>query len=96
MNEVRIYAFEGLVLDIPIHYDEQAQMYIEDYPDFIAEPVWTPLGHRILFSGTDACPLAKESSPGGCPDCGSCQYFHRLAEHTWIGACMNEQKIKLP
>ncbi len=92
MENARRYEMEGLTLEIPVHYDQQAQMYIEDYPDFIENPVWTPQGHRVLFSGTDACSLAEEASPGGCPDCGSCIHFHRPCPHTWIGLCQHPKR----
>ncbi len=92
MNETRKYEIEGLVIEIPIHYDGKANMYIEDYPDFIENPIYTPSGHRVLFSGTDACPFAVEATDGGCPDCGSCRFYKRAAEHTWFGICTNKMK----
>ncbi len=91
MNKTRRYEFEGLILEIPLYYDEQSDMYIEDYPDFIENPVWTPGGYRVMFVGEDACPYAKEANGGICTDCGSCKYFRRAAPHTWIGVCGNEQ-----
>ncbi len=94
MGEKRKYELEGLVIEIPIHYDKQAEMYIEDYPDFIENPTYTPKGNRVLFAGTDACPLASEATPGGCPDCGSCKYYKGASEHTWFGICTNELKRK--
>ncbi len=86
---VKRYNFEGITLDIPLYYDEQTKMYIEYYPDFIQNPTWTSEGHRVLFSGTDACPLSEENGSGDCPDCGSCKHFKLVAEHTWVGICMN-------
>ncbi len=88
MQKTRRYEIEGLIIDIPIHYDQQSQMYIEDYPDFIENPIWTEKGNRVLFSGTDAC----ESANKGALDCGSCKYFMRAGEHTWFGICKNEEK----
>lgn len=35
----RRYEFEGVVLDIPLRYDSLADMYIEEYPDFVENPV---------------------------------------------------------
>ncbi len=91
MNETRRYEIEGLVLNIPLSYDEQAKIYIENYPDFIENPTFTPMGHRVLFSGTDACPLAEEATDGDCPDCGSCRHYRRAGERTWLGICTNEK-----
>ncbi len=89
MEEKRRYVLEGRVIEIPVHYDERSGIYIEDYPDFIESPIWTKEGHRVLFSGTDACPLAEEASEGGCPDCGSCKHYRGAAEGTWFGICTN-------
>ncbi len=94
MEKTRRYEIEGLMIDIPVRDDERSGKTIEVYPDFIENPVWTPTGYRVLFSGTDACPLSEEASEGGCPDCGSCRYFKRAAEHTWFGVCTNELKRK--
>ncbi len=94
MSEKRIYELEGLVMEIPVHFDERANIYIEDYPDFIEKPIWTPKGHRVLFSGMDACALSEELTPGGCPDCGSCKYFCRAGENTWFGYCTNSKNKK--
>ncbi len=91
MDNTRRYEIEGLTMDIPVVLDEASQILLENYPDFIENPIWTPLGHRVLFSGTDACPLAEEASPGGCPDCGSCKHFRRAAAKTWFGICTNER-----
>ncbi len=90
MDQVRRYAIEGLIIDIPFYETEQNGRIIEVYPDFLEHPVWTPRGHRVLFCGTDACAVAVEATPGGCPDCGSCKYFRRAAEHTWFGVCSNK------
>lgn len=92
MVKLRRYEFEGLVLDIPMHYDEQAKIYIEEYPDFIENPVYTPLGYPVMFAGEDACAEAEELTPGGCPDCGSCKWWRKAAEHSWIGVCGNDKK----
>ncbi len=94
MSEKRRYELEGLVIEIPVHFDEKANIFIEDYPDFIEKPIWTPQGHRVLFSGMDACALSEELTPGGCPDCGSCKYFCRAGENTWFGYCSNDKHKK--
>ncbi len=91
MEKVRRYEFEGIVLDIPLQYDERSGIYIEIYPDFTERPIYTPDGNPVMFAGEDACPFAKEATPGGCPDCGSCKYYRRAAPHTWIGVCGNER-----
>ncbi len=92
--KTRIYEFEGLVLEIPLHYDEQSGIYIEDYSEYIENTIRSPEGFPVMFAGEDACPYAQEATPGGCPDCGSCRFYRRAGEHTWIGICKNEHKQK--
>ncbi len=92
MKQTRRYEFEGLSIDIPFHFDEKTGIYIEDYPDFVESPIWTPEGYRVMFAGEDACDYAQESSPGGCPDCGSCKFYQSAAEHTWFGVCKNDSQ----
>ncbi len=94
MAETRRYELDGIVVDIPIYYDDQAKMYIEDYPDFIENPIWTASGYRVLFSGTDACKHAEETNQGGCSDCASCKFYESAAEHTWFGMCKHKKNNK--
>lgn len=90
MAETRRYEFDGLTIDIPIHFDEQCKIYIEDYPDFIENPIWTKSGYRVLFSGCDACELAVDKESGECLDCAACKFFKHAGEHTWFGCCTNK------
>ncbi len=85
----RRYELDGLILEIPLHYDETSKIYIEDYSAYLEKSVYTPGGHPVMFAGEDACSHASEATPGGCPDCGSCRYYRRAGEHTWIGICTN-------
>ena len=87
MKKSRSYTFEGVRLEIPLQYDERAGMYLEQYPDFIQNPVYTPAGCRVMFSGEDACSYAEAAEEGSCPDCGSCRFFRPAGPHTWIGVC---------
>ncbi len=95
MEQSRRYEFEGLTIDIPIHYDEDTGLYIEDYPDFLENPIYTPEGYPVMFAGEDACSVAEEATPGGCPDCGSCKYYRSAGTHTWFGVCGNDKKKRL-
>ncbi len=92
MENTRVYQIEGMTIQIPIYLDEPTGMYIEDYPDFVANPIFTPAGHQIMFAGEDACQLAEEATPGGCPDCGCCRHYQAAAEHTWFGICRHPEK----
>ncbi len=92
--KIRKYEIEGLILGIPLHYDELSGMYIEDYTEYIENTVRSPEGFPVLFAGEDACPYAEGATPGGCPDCGSCRFYRRAGEHTWIGICKNPKNRK--
>ncbi len=83
----RTYELQGMILKIPIYFDEHVQKWIEDYQTFIEMRVFTPMGHPIMFAGEDACPRAEDATPGGCPDCGSCRFYRRIAKHSWLGWC---------
>ncbi len=93
MEDSRIYELEGFVFNIPLIYDQRSGRSIEDYSEFIENQLFTPDGSPIMFAGEDACTFAQEESPGGCPDCGSCRFYKRAAEHTWIGICKCEERI---
>ena len=92
MDKTRHYEFEGVTLEIPLHYDPRSDRYLEEYPDFISNPVYTPAGCQVLFAGEDACPYAEADDGGECPDCGSCRYFRLAGAHTWIGVCGHEKR----
>ena len=38
------FNIEGAKMDLPTHYDERSKMDIEQYPDLIENPVYTPKG----------------------------------------------------
>lgn len=44
MKKTRRHNIEGAVLDIPLRYDERTGREIEEYPDLLREPVYTPAG----------------------------------------------------
>lgn len=92
MKKIRRYEIEGITLEIPLRFDALSQIYIEEYPDFIRNPVYTKSGCPVLFIGEDACTLAEASDGGCCPDCGSCRFFRPADAHTWIGLCTHEKQ----
>ncbi len=91
MDDLRQYKIDGMILTIPLYYDELSDKYIEDYTQWIDNKLFTPKGHPIMFAGEDACKYAEEETPGGCPDCGSCKFYRRAGTHTWIGICKNKR-----
>ena len=49
MEKTRQYSIEGVLLEIPLRYDEVTGREIEIFPDFIENPVYTPDGCPVLF-----------------------------------------------
>lgn len=90
MKKTRRHNIEGAVLDIPVRYDERTGREIEEYPDLLEHPVYTPAGERVLLTIEDACPHAKLSADG-MRDCGSCLYY-RQAPGTLLGVCGHEKR----
>lgn len=88
----RHYEFEGVKIDVPMYYDEKAKMYIEDFPDFVENPLYTPAGCPVMFSSEDACELAEEAEPGGCPSCACCKHYRPAGPKTLIGVCGHEKR----
>ncbi len=91
-KKTRRYEFEGVILYIPLYYDKNADMYIEEYPDFIENPVWTRDGHPVMFCGEDACSHSEWDEPGRCMDCGSCRHYTPVSPHTLMGVCRHAKR----
>lgn len=83
------FNIEGAEMDLPTHYDERSKMDIEQYPDLIENPVYTPKGERVMLTIEDACKYSEpaEGEPR-CIDCGSCRYY-RQTKGTLLGVCGN-------
>ena len=79
----------GTVLELPLRWNQRAQMYIEQYPDLLTRPVYTRSGERIMLTIEDACPQA-DLEEGGV-DCGACRHF-RPVPGTLLGVCRNEKR----
>lgn len=93
MEKLRRYNVEGAEIEIPLVYDDRLGIYLEEYPDFIENPVYTPDNAPIMFTGEDACIYAESVSEEPCIDCGSCKFYRQLP-HTLIGVCGHEKKRK--
>ena len=77
MEKTNRYNMEGVVLEIPLRWDEYSPKFVEDYSYFIKHPVCTPEGRPIFLTIEDACPYAEmvDDDPASI-DCGSCIHFH--------------------
>ena len=91
MEKTRQYSIEGVLLEIPLRYDEVTGREIEIFPDFIENPVYTPDGCPVLFTGEDACGYGEAPDGTPCIDCGSCRFYRPAGPHTWIGVCLHEK-----
>ncbi len=92
----RRYEVDGLTVDIPLCYDEMVNRYLEYYPDFKKEPVYTPDGHPLTVCVDDACQYGEMTEPVQVPDCGTCKYYRKAAEHTLFGVCDHELRRITP
>ena len=94
MEQVKRYAFEGEVIEVPVYWDDRLQRYAEDYRDYIQQPVYTPGGRLILLTIEDACPHADmvDDDPASI-DCGSCRHYHQFPG-SLLGVCSHEAMRK--
>lgn len=90
MEKTRRYNIEGAILNIPLRYDKLSRMEIEEYPDFLEHPIYTPAGYPLMLTCEDACSHAETVGGELCIDCGSCR-FYRQAPNTLIGVCGHEK-----
>ena len=44
MEQIKRYAFEGEVIEVPLLWDEDTQTYVEDYKSVIENPIYSPSG----------------------------------------------------
>ena len=90
MERSKRHNIEGAVLDIPLRYDEQTRMDIEEYPDLIENPLYTPAGARIMLTVEDACAYGETADGRRCIDCGPCVHY-RQASDCLLGVCGHEK-----
>ena len=92
MEQVKRYAFEGEVIEVPLRWDEGAQTYVEDYKSVIENPIYSPSGRPVLLTIEDACPYTDmaDDNPDSI-DCGSCRHYHQFPG-SLLGVCRNEQR----
>ncbi len=94
MEKTKKYHVEGATLTIPLRYDKKSGRYMEVYPDFIKDPVYTPEGHPIMLTLEDACAFGEQKAANEpLVDCGSCR-FYRQVQNALIGVCGCEKNRK--
>ena len=89
----RTFCLDGDICDVVFRLDEASGKYLGDYPDFEAEPRYTPNGYLWTEAVSDGC-AHNESvySDAEYGDCGSCKYFLREKTGDLIGICTHELK----
>lgn len=94
MEKVKRYEFEGEVIEVPVHWDDNLQREAEDYEEYYNGPVYTPAGRPVLLTIEDACPRAEmvDNDPASI-DCGSCRHYHQFPG-SLLGVCNNKQRKK--
>ena len=88
------YEFDGVILDMPTHYDALADMHIEDYRNFNENPAWTDAGHPVIGAVEEACGYAETHAPDPCMDCGSCKFYTPKTPNRLIGICEHPKRLR--
>lgn len=88
MPKERLKTFDvaGDRLQVPYRYDEQAALWLGQFPDFEEHPRYTPEGRPWKSVVTAGCPYAT----GAYDDCGSCTYLVKGDAQDIIGVCFYE------
>ena len=89
-ERLKTFHIDGDLLTVPYHYDEDAEIFIGQFPEFDAEPRYTPNGRPWKSVVSDRCPYAA----GEYDDCGSCPYLTKEDPQDIIGVCFYEKLKK--
>lgn len=86
-ERLKTFQVDGDMLTVPYRYDEEAEIFIGQFPEFDTEPRYTPNGRPWKNVVSDSCPYAA----GGYDDCGSCPYLIKAGPRDIIGVCFHER-----
>lgn len=89
MQKTRLKTFhiDGDLLTVSYYYDEDAKIFIGQFPEFDDEPRYTPNGRPWKSAVSIGCPHAA----GAYDDCGSCPYLIKAGPQDIIGVCFHER-----
>ena len=90
MVKTRVFDLDGDRLSVCFRYDPVFGVYLGSYPDFVAEPRYTPGGRPWKSVVQDDCPYA----PQPCSDCGGCEHLKKEQDGDLIGVCFHEAHRK--
>ena len=83
----RTFQLDGDLFTVSYHYDEDADIYIGQFPSFEEDPRYTPNGRPWKNAVSIGCPYAA----GDYDDCGSCPYLIKADPQDIIGVCFHER-----
>ena len=86
-ERLKIFLVDGDSVTVPYHYDEDAKIYVGQFPEFETEPRYTPNGRPWKNVVSVNCPFAA----GGYDDCGSCPYLMKEGKNDIIGVCFYDR-----
>lgn len=86
-ERLKTFLIDGDILTVPFHYDEDAEIFIGQFPEFDMEPRYTPNGRPWKSVVSNSCPYAA----GDYDDCGSCPYLIKEGPRDIIGVCFHEK-----
>ena len=83
----RTFQLDGDLFTVSYHYDEDADIYIGQFPSFEEDPRYTHNGRPWKNAVSIGCPYAA----GDYDDCGSCPYLIKADPRDLIGVCFHER-----
>lgn len=84
--KTRVYKLDGDVIETVFRYDNEFDIWVEDYVDFESVPRYTPNGRRWRSVTTTNCIYSHPEFR----DCGTCPYLCKEKTDDLIGVCFNE------
>ena len=86
-EKLKTFRIDGDRFIVLYHYDEDAEIFIGQFPSFEEVPRYTPNGRPWKNAVNTGCPYAA----GDYDDCGSCPYLIKAGSQDIIGVCFHER-----
>lgn len=90
-RKTKTYTIDEGILHATLRFDEQSNLWLEDYIDLENEPRFTPNGRRWRSVLDVGCPYADPKYR----DCGTCPHLRKQHPRDLIGVCFHEE-LRLP
>ena len=85
-RKTKTYTIDEGILHATLRFDEQSNIWLEDYIDLENEPRFTPNGRRWRSALDVGCPYADPRYR----DCGTCPMLRKQHPRDLIGVCFHE------